>query len=86
MRKKTPRQQLIDLYDDAIKENLQNKYVVHCTDGKRVVDESQRAMDEEYIQAMQSFGKKLSEVTDPLEERLEDMRWDNMQARMGDDF
>ncbi len=62
LRERTARQQLIVLYDDVIKENLRNRYVVHCTDGKRVVEASDRAMKEDYIQAMQQFGKMLDEV------------------------
>jgi hypothetical protein len=93
VRKRTPTQQLVDLYKKVIKENLQNQYVVHCTDGKRVREASQRALDEEYRNALKMFTTTLDEVIDPLKEeieeqenRIEELRWDVMQAGMGDDF
>ena len=85
-RKRTPRQQLVDMYDQMLMEYLQRAYVVHCTASKRECDTAQQALTKDYQECMRRFRKKLDEVIDPLEEKVEELHWDNMQARMGDDF
>ena len=61
-RKRTLKQQLVDLYDKAIKENISNRWVVHCTDSKRVVEAAQQGADEEYRNAIKLFKATLDDT------------------------
>lgn len=62
MRRKTPEETLISLYDVILRGYLQNAYVNHCTDSKRVVEASNKAMNKEYRDKMKKFKDILLEV------------------------
>ena len=75
-RKRTPRQQLVDLYDQMLMEYLQNAYSTHCTAGKREVEAAYKALQADYKECMRRFIEKLNEVTDPLEDKIDEYEMD----------
>ena len=85
-RKKTPKQQLVALYEMMLKEYLQKMYVVHCTASAQVYDAANKALQEDYKERMRLFNEKLDAITNPLEERIESLKWECMEASMGEDF
>ncbi len=62
MSKKTTEEELISLYDVMLRGYLQNAYVVHCTDSKRVVEASNSAMNAEYKENLRVFKDKINEL------------------------
>ncbi len=53
---------LINLYEGLLRENLSERYRVHCTDSQRVVDAVNKALNEEYKDRMKEFKDLLLEV------------------------
>jgi len=76
VRKKTPKQQLVDLYDEMLKYYLRRFYTTHCTDSKRVQDAAQAAMEGDYKERTRLFREKLDEVIYPLEEEIDQCKMD----------
>lgn len=60
--KKTPEQRLINLYKELLSWHLANVYTVHCTDSKRVVEASNKAMNTEYKESMKEFEDLLDDL------------------------
>jgi len=85
-RKRTPKRQLVDLYEKAIKESIESRYHLHEDMGKYTIKAAQDQADEDYRNAVKLFTTTLDEVTDPLEDRIESLKWECMEASMGEDF
>lgn len=62
LKKKTTEQELIDLFDELLRDSLKNAYVLHCTVSERVVEAANKAMNKEYKERMQEFKDKLDEL------------------------
>jgi hypothetical protein len=82
----TARQHLVNLYTDELAVNIAHKYATHCTAGKREVEAADKAAHEEYQELITLFTMALDRITDPLEERIESLKWECMEASMGEDF
>ena len=88
-RKRTPRQQLVDLYDQMLMEYLQNAYSTHCTAGKREVEAAYKALQADYKECMRKFREKLDDVIFPLEEEIDQVlaeakqRWQELRNEEG---
>ena len=61
-KKRTPKQQLVDLYEKELKENTNNRYHLHEDMGEHVIAAAQAAAAEEYRNAVKLFGRTLDEV------------------------
>lgn len=68
----TARQHLVSLYTDELAANIARKYAVHCTEGKRVVEATDKAAHEEYQKLIKLFTTILDKVV--LEEEVRVLR------------
>ena len=55
------KQRLLDMYEEMLKEALSERWVVHCTDSKRVVNAANKAVQKDYEEHMKAFNDILEE-------------------------
>ncbi len=65
---KKPRQQLVTMYDEMLRETLRNRYVVHCTDSRQVVEATEIALAKDYKEHLTRFKANLDQLRDPKED------------------